>query len=248
MVSIVLLSGFGVLSAKDIYQIKIYTLENETQFTAMNTYLEEAYIPALHRSGIKKVGVFKTIEARNQDKNQIIVLIPLISLEQISKLENLLLKDEEYIIKSKDFRNAAFDNPPYKRLESIISSAFSSFPEYKVPDLASTKKDRVYELRSYESATEELHRMKVKMFNDGETQIFIDLGFQPMFFSQVISGANMPNLIYMICHENESAHETNWQAFGGNEKWNEMKVMDIYQNTVSQIDKWMLYPMEYSDM
>ena len=57
----------------------------------------------------------------------------------------------------------------------------------------------MYELRSYESPTEELHRIKVNMFNaGGEVTLFKRLDFQAVFYSDVLSGSRMPNLIYMV--------------------------------------------------
>ena len=86
------------------------------------------------------------------------------------------------------------------------------------------------------------------MFDEGESELFIQLGFEPMFFASVIAGADMPNLMYMTCHENEEAQAANWASFRDHPEWKRMKVLDEYQNTVSQSDKWMLYPAAYSDL
>ena len=47
---------------RDIYQIKIYTLENEQQGIRMDKFLKDAFIPALHRAGINNVGAFKPVD------------------------------------------------------------------------------------------------------------------------------------------------------------------------------------------
>lgn len=246
--TIIFLSGFGMLNAKDLYELRVYTIESKVQEAAMDNYLESAYVPALHRAGIEEVGVFKSIDKLEDESIRIFVFIPFSSLKELEKVNSKLEKDKAFSSASSDFNALAFDNPPYKRLEIVLMDAFSYTPEYKVPKMDTKKSDRVYELRSYESATEELHRRKVKMFNEGEAQLFIDLGFQPMFFGSVISGVHMPNLMYMTCHSNSEAQEKNWKAFVDHPTWNKLKVMDIYQNTVSHIDKWMLYPTEYSDL
>ncbi len=237
------------LSAKPwIYQVRMYTLENEQQEAMMDNYLEHAYLPALHRAGIDEVGVFKTIEGKNDGENLVVVFIPLKSMNSFDKLTAKLDSDAEFQRAAVEFRDASYDQPPYKRLEVTLLKAFSETPVYSKPELTTMKDARVYELRSYESATEELHRRKVKMFNDGESQLFEDLGFEPLFFGQVIAGAHMPNLVYMTCHANTEAQSANWKAFVDHPEWNRMKVLDEYQNTVSHIDKWMLYPAEYSDL
>ena len=75
------------------------------------------------------------------------------------------------------------------------------------------EEDRIYELRSYQSATEKLYQRKVAMFNEGEAEIFIRLGFQPVFFGEVLSGGDMPRLVYMTTHASSEAQEQNWNAF-----------------------------------
>jgi hypothetical protein len=245
---LMIVSSVGAAPKGDYYQLRMYTIENTAQETAMDNYLQNAYIPALKRAGIKDVGVFKTIEGKNEGQNMIVVFIPFRSMKTIEELPVRLEKDSEFQSAAKDFREAPFDKPPYQRLEITLMKAFSATPEYHRPELASPASERVYELRSYQSATEELHRRKVKMFDEGESELFIQIGFEPMFFSKVIAGADMPNLIYMICHENEEALAANWKSFGEHPEWNRMKVLDEYLNTVSHIDNWLLYPASYSDL
>lgn len=248
MIMMMVTSAVEAAPKGDIYQMRIYTIENETQEAAMDQYLEKAYIPALKRAGIEDVGVFKTIEGKNEGQHLIVVFLPFQSMKAFEKLPGKLEKDSEFHSAAKEFREAPYDKPPYQRLETTLMSAFSATPEYHRPALSTPKSDRVYELRNYQSATEELHRRKVKMFNEGESELFIQLGFEPMFFSRVIAGADMPNLIYMTCHENEEAQASNWDSFRDAPEWNRMKVLDEYQHTVSHIDKWLLYPAEYSDL
>jgi len=232
----------------EYYQMRMYTIENTFQESAMDQYLRNAYIPALKRAGIQDVGVFKTIEGKNAEQQMIVVFIPFSSMKQMEKVFGKLENDAEFQLAAKDFREAPHDKPPYERLETTLMKAFSATPKYHRPELASPASERVYELRSYQSATEELHRRKVKMFDEGESELFIQLGFEPMFFAKVIAGADMPNLVYITCHENEEAQAANWASFRDHPEWLRMKVLDEYQHTVSQSDKWMLYPTEYSDL
>ncbi|MDF1571360.1 MAG: NIPSNAP family protein [Bacteroidales bacterium] len=232
----------------EYYQLRMYTIENASQESAMDQYLQNAYIPALKRVGISDIGVFKTIEGKNEGQQLIVVFIPFSSMKQLEKVSGKLEKDSEFHLAAKDFIEAPYDKPPYQRLETTLMKAFSATPKYHRPELASPASERVYELRSYQSATEELHRRKVKMFDEGESELFIQLGFEPMFFSKVIAGADMPNLVYMTCHENEEAQAANWASFRDHPEWIRMKAIDEYQHTVSQSDKWLLYPTEYSDL
>lgn len=234
--------------ARDFYQLNIYSFSGPEQEAAMDSYLKSAWIPALHRAGVDKVGVFKTIEGKNGDNNLLMVFIPFKSWNQLQELSIQLESDDEYLKAAVDFIEAPHDNPPYERLETIIMTAFSATPHFHVPDLKSEKSERVYELRSYQSATEKLYKRKVEMFDEGESALFIKLGFQPLFFGEVISGGDMPNLMYMTCHANEEAQAANWKSFVDHPEWNAMKVMERYQNTVSHIDKYLVYPKEYSEL
>jgi len=85
------------------------------------------------------------------------------------------------------------------------------------------------------------------MFDTGESELFINLGFQPVFFASVVAGANMPNLMYLTCHANEEAQEENWNKFRESDDWLKMKSIKEFENTVSKSTKWYLYPAAYSD-
>ncbi len=141
------------------------------------------------------------------------------------------------------------DAPPYNRIESILMKSFKSMPHFAIPDLDSKPSERVYEFRSYEGATEQLYERKVEMFNDaGEVELFKKLEFNPVFFAEVISSAHMPHLIYMTTFSDMDSQEKHWDAFREHPDWEKMKVMDRYQNTVSSITKYLMYPTDYSDI
>ena len=68
----------------------------------------------------------------------------------------------------------------------------------KAPTFNNARSERVYELRSYESATEQYNINKVEMFNvGGEIDLFEQLGFNAVFYGEVISGAK---LLLPCCH------------------------------------------------
>ena len=43
----------------DYFQLKIFSFESAEQEASLDTYFQDALLPALHRSGINNVGVFK---------------------------------------------------------------------------------------------------------------------------------------------------------------------------------------------
>ncbi|MDX2443274.1 MAG: NIPSNAP family protein [Bacteroidales bacterium] len=245
--AVIILSNQAV--GRDIYQIKIYSLENEQQEMRMDKYLKDAYIPALHRAGIRNVGVFKPVKDDDKAGNLIFVLIPYQTIDEFEQLGTLLNNDEQYQIDGKDYINAAFDDAPYKRIESILLRAFKSMPIYGIPDHSTSPSDRVYELRSYQAATEKLYEKKVEMFTDGgESKIFVDLGFQPIFFGEVLSGSSMPNLMYLTTFKNKESQEKHWNEFRASPAWISLKEDEQYDNTVSEIEKYNLQPTDYSEL
>lgn len=233
---------------REYYELKVYHLDNQQQEERVDNYLKNAYLPALHRAGIGKVGVFKPVEAENTEGRKIYVYIPYQSAEQYMKLPQTLDQDRQYKSEGKDYLDAAHDNPPYSRIETILLLAFEGMPQFQQTSLTNPASERIYELRSYESATEKLHRNKVQMFNEGEIDIFKRLPFNPVFFGEVRAGCNMPNLMYMTAHANMAAREQNWQAFGEDEQWKKMAAMEEYQNNVSHIDIILLHPAPYSEI
>ncbi len=246
----ILTFSFSTLSARDYYQITVYNVKNQAQGAAVENYLKDAYLPALHRAGIKKIGVFKPISADTASfGKKIFVFIPLKKLDQIEKIEAGLAKDNDYQKAGAAYINAAYNNPPYVRIESVLLKAFAEQPEFFAPKFNTPKCEQIFELRSYESATEKIYRKKVEMFNEGgEVALFKKLEFNAVFYGDVISGSAMPNLIYMTSYENMKSNEEHWKTFRDHPEWKKMSGLEEYKNTVSRIDKWMLHPTDYSDI
>jgi hypothetical protein len=233
---------------RDFYQIQTYRLKEKSQEQRVDNFLKNAYLPALHRAGIKSVGVFKPIASDTASGKQIIVWLPLRSIDQLDQLQALLAKDAAYQTAGADFLNAPFDNVPFQRKESILLKSFPDVPNYFIPSHKTKPSERIYELRSYEGPTEYLFRQKVKMFNEGgEIKIFKALDFNAVFYAEVISGNTMPNLMYLTTFADMPSHDAHWAAFRQSPDWKKLSALDEYKNTVSRAVKNLLYPTDYSD-
>jgi hypothetical protein len=231
----------------DYYKLKIYHVKTQAQADRLDAYLEHAYLPAMHKLGVKNVGVFKPIKADTSGM-LIYVFVPFKTLNQLETLEQKLISDQDYLAAGKDYIEASYKNAPYTRMETIVLSAFPKMPEPSVPNLTTNKLDRVYELRSYESPTEAYNVNKVKMFNVGdEVALFKRLGFNAIFYSEVIAGSHMPNLMYMTTFANMDEHDKHWKAFNNDVYWKTLSAKAEYQNNVSHADIFLLHPTEYSD-
>jgi hypothetical protein len=243
------LASFSKLAPKrEFYELRVYHFKTEQQEQRLDNYLNDALMPALKKAGIKRVGVFKPIANDTAADKKIFVLVPFVSLNDYFSLDTKFRKDKTYIEASKDYVDAAHNNAPYTRFESILLRSFAHMPESKVPDLKSSKNERVYELRSYEGATEKLYLNKVSMFNEGgEIKLFERLGFNAVFYGEVLAGCRMPNLMYMTSFENMNERNEHWKTFGNDPEWKSLSSDKKYANNVSRGDTYLLRTAEYSD-
>jgi hypothetical protein len=233
---------------REFYEIKIYHFKDTAQERMIDRYLQDAFLPALHRAGIKNVGVFKAIANDTIPDKLLYVFIPLGSLEQLTKLSEKVNADAVYQAAGKDYLGLAYNNLPYTRIETILLRAFPLAPQMQKPGLTSAFKERVYELRSYESPTEMIGRNKIQMFNEGgEITLFKRLGFNAIFYAEVISGSHMPNLMYMTSFENKAERDAHWKKFGDDPEWKRLSALPEYQHNVSHNDITFLRPADYSD-
>jgi hypothetical protein len=121
-------------------------------------------------------------------------------------------------------------------------------PQLKAPELQTPRAERIYELRSYEGYTEKIFKNKVQMFNEGgEVDLFKRLGFNAVFYAEVLAGSRVPNLMYMTTFANKSSRDEHWNTFRDDPQWKTLSAMKEYQNNVSKIDITFLTPTAYSD-
>ncbi len=234
---------------KSFYQITVYHFNDTMQESILDDYLQHALLPTLHSMNIKNVGVFKTLGNDTAMDKTIYVLMPVQSLNDIADIGSKLSVNTAYLNAGKRYLNAPYDTAPYTRMENILLRAFDLAPQMQQPKLKSAHKERVYEMRSYEGATEKLYASKVKMFNTGdEVGIFKKLDFNAVFYAEVLAGSRMPNLMYMTTFENMAERETHWKAFGESPEFKKLLTIPEYQHNVSKADIIFLRPTDYSDI
>lgn len=238
----------SAIENKDFYQLKIFSCNSNEQVQITDQYLQNAYLPEIKKSGFSNIGAFKPKTIETDSIKKIFLLIPFKSFDDFYNLEQKLSGSEAYILNSHNFLEAPYDNPPFSRYESIILKSFKDFPTLKTPSFESQRVERVYELRSYESPTDNFFKNKVDMFNDGgEIKLFDRLEFNAVFYGEVISGPKMPNLMYMTTFSDQASRDEHWKAFVDSPEWKKLSSLSKYKNNVSHIDINFLYPTEYSD-
>jgi hypothetical protein len=256
LATLMLLSSFAFRSAgtppakQEYYEIRIYNVNYGSggQEGKVDAFLKDVFLPALHRAGIVKVGVFKPLETDSESGKKIYLFIPYKTAEQYAMIPEVLAKDKVYQEAGKSFLEAPYNEPPYLRQESIFLKAFMNMPQPFFPEYTNPVTERVYELRSYESSTEAKAIKKIEMFNQGgEIDIFTSLKFNAVFYAEVLSGAAKPNLMYMTTFTDMKSHDEHWKAFGATDAWKTLSAKEEYKNTVSRITRNLLRPTNYSD-
>jgi len=238
----------GPLAARPAYfELKVYHLKTARQEAVVDSFLQHQYVPRLHAAGIATVGVFRAIGNDTATDKRIYVFTPYASISQWEKVSQQTAP--QLLAAGGSYENAPHTAPAYSRLETNLLKAFPEMTALLAPKLTTPKAERVYELRSYEGASEKIFRNKVQMFNaGGEIKLFDRLGFNGIFYGEVLFGAKMPNLMYMTSFANMAAREAHWKAFGADPEWKRLSGLPEYQNNVSHIDITFLRPANYSDL
>lgn len=221
----------------EYYKLIIYHFSSESQEKKIDDYLSNHYLPLLHKNQFANIGVFKPIGNDTAKDKQILVLLHHSQLLKLSEPHQWSLPE-----------SGSYDQPNYIRYEQILLSSFKDMPLMKLPPTTISKKDRVFELRNYESPTEAAYRNKVHMFNEGgEITLFDQLGFNAVFYADVLFGSRMPNLMYMTSFSSIESRNEHWKKFGESATWKRLSSMDFYKNNMSALHSQLLKSTTYSD-
>lgn len=229
---------------EEFYELSVYSLKNDTQQKLMEDYLQHAAIPALNRLGSKNIGVFTEMKPQGQTK--IYVITPFNSLSDFTAAAEKLATDDKYRQAGMAYLTAPATDPAYERIENSLLKAFNTMPRMKVPP----GKQRIFELRRYESHSEAAGKKKIEMFNKGEIGIFERVGLTPVFFGETIIGPVRPNLTYMITYDDMDEHARSWKTFINDPEWIKLKSIPDYadKKIVSKITSVLLVPTAYSQV
>ena len=232
---------------QEYYELRIYKIFDYDKQVAAEAYLENALIPTLNRMGIERVGVFTNQDDEND--HSVFVLIQFPTIGKFTAMNQQLAADKEYQTAAASYFDREKKDPVFERIESRFMKAFAGMPVIEVPKATVDKQpERIFELRLYQSHTEDHARRKVKMFNEGEIQVMRDTNLGPVFFGGTLIGPDVPNLVYMLSSSDVKSHKRHWKDFLAHPEWNRIKVLVEYKDTVSKIQKWMLKPTSYSQL
>ncbi len=231
--------------AQEFYELRVYTLKNGRQQKLVEEYFQQAAIPALNRLGSKNIGVFT--EYLPQGHTKLFAVIPYSSVDDFIKAPQKMAADASYKQAGAAYLNATATEPAYERIESSFFRAFTFMPKMEVPE----KKQRIFELRRYESHNETAAKKKIEMFNEGgEIAIFKRVGLTPVFFGEALTGPMLPNLTYLLTFDDMEEHDNNWKIFGSDPEWKKISAIPEYANAriVSNITRTFLVPTAFSQV
>ena len=230
------------------YELRRYHLDSGPQQKLCDEFFRTALVPAMNRLGITPVGVFNVTVG--PDSPTMFVLLPSPSLESLVTAENRLAQDAEYQKAGAPFLNAPATAPAFVRMESQLMQAFEKIPAITLPKATTSNAARVFELRTYESSTDQDHKRKVEMMQSGEEAIFNKAGFTQVFYGDTLIGGRMPNLTYMLSYESVTDRDKLWKAFANDPDWKAMQANPRYafEQIVSSITSTILSPTAYSQI
>jgi hypothetical protein len=137
---------------------------------------------------------------------------------------------------------------PYERQEVKLLAAFPGFPVMTPPPTEGRKASRIFELRTYELETSAAVERKIKMFEAGETAIFVRAGMLPVFFGETVFGPNMPSVVYMLGFDDLAAREDTGRASGADPEWKKLGAQFPDVATVPKLSISFLSPLPFSDV
>lgn len=235
-----------VKAEQEYYELRIYKIFDYDKQRIAEAYLKDALVPALNRMDIDRVGVFTN--QGDENDHSLYMLIPFKTMDKFTNLNKTLAADKVYNEAAASYFAREKKDPVYKRIESRFMKAFAGIPVIEMPSLSTEKKERIFELRLYQSHTEDHARRKVKMFNEGEIQIMRDVKLGPVFFGETLIGPDVPNLVYMLSASDRETHKKHFNDFLAHPEWKRIKVLEEYKDTVSKIQNWYLEPTDYSQL
>jgi|ERR1043166_4163543 hypothetical protein len=235
-------------NVREFYELRLYHLRRGPMQKRFDDFYREAALPAMNRAGIGPIGVFSVMYG--PDNPTMYVLMPHKNLASFATALDRVRSDAEYQKAGADFINAPPSDPSYVRVESSLLTAFPAVPRLEVPPAAAAKKQRIFELRTYESHSKKANKKKIQMFNDGEISIFRRTGLTPVFFGETMIGPKLPNLTYMLVFENMAEREKNWAAFASDPEWKKLSSTPGFTDPeiVTNISNTFLRPTAYSQI
>jgi hypothetical protein len=231
----------SVADEQHILEWREYTAKFRTSTQPLLDYFNDALIPTYNKYGVNGIGIFE--ESSDETPRKIYLLLSYPSLLGMKEIKEKVAADQDYKAKSKSYHTLPVSSKPYDRYSTTIMRAFQ-----RLPKVDASRNGSVLELRSYEGFSEDAVRRKVMMFNDEEIDLFYECNMNPVFFGDVIAGPGMPRLTYLLTFPTMEERDKSWDKFINHPEWKRMSSDPKYADTVSDIYRVFLKPMDISQI
>jgi len=247
---------------REFYELRCYRMHAGTRLTTavnperLHGYLAGALLPALKKHRVGPVGVFTelTVDKATGSSAPLVhspvwMLTPFSSMEAFVRTSMETVHDPEVQRAGREYLHTPKSSPAFERIDSWFLIAFPGHPYLQLPAFSRDRvPTRVFEMRDYESHSEERALNKIAMFDDGETALMQDLGMSPVFYGQALTGPDLPHMRYMTSGPDLASHLANWRKFGPDPRWEKMKNLPEYADNTSRNTARFLVPTAYSEI
>ena len=229
---------------KSLFEMRTFRLRNgaENQRQRTVAYLKN-YVPLAKLAGSGPIAVFSSSIA--EDTPFLLAITSFKGYAGMDACQTKLRANPNYA-KALDEWHAG--GRPYERQEVRLLAAFGGFPVMTPPPTEGRKASRIFELRTYELETSAALERKIRMFEVGETAIFVRAGMLPVFFGETVFGPNMPSLVYMLGFDDLAARESTGRVSGADPEWKKLGAQFPDVATVPNLSISFLSPLAFSDV
>ena len=241
-----------------LLDFRLTTTPNAQRMEAMVKRHGEETIPIVNKYGVSPCGIFVPDVAMNAketgyDKKYDKVLVALVPHQSFEASEELAAKmraDTQFVEMQAAFvaaQAATAQNPMYTAQEKMLLQCIPDYPTVKAPPLTP---NRILRLRMYRSHNYERNRAQIRQFTveGGVLEIFAECGIHLVFLSQVLYGAFVPGVVFMMSFENEEQMTDAWAKFRVHPGWLKLKDDPQYADTATEVINIFLKPCKGSQV
>ncbi|HEY2018749.1 MAG TPA: NIPSNAP family protein [Bryobacteraceae bacterium] len=231
-------------SKRSLYEIRTFRLRNgpENQRQRTVAFLR-AYTPLVKAAGAGCVGLFSS--SIGEDGPYLLAITSYQGYAEMDACQTRLRANADYLKARAEWYSG---ERPCEREDVRLLLAFPGFPVVTPPPTEGRKAPRIFELRMYELETAAMVERKIKMFEQGETAIFVRAGMLPVFFGETVFGSNLPSVVYMLGFDDLSARESSGRISGADPEWKKLGEQFPDVATVPKLSISFLSPLAFSDV
>lgn len=234
-------------AGREYYALMVYEADAADGAAIAKTVDESVAVTLRQIDGVSRVGVFTETDEQPKGAEPTGNVYVIAACDDVRTAAGLVDRLGDRVAGRRTDAEGGFNAADPAKVTTMI--AFASIPKLEISREKQAGADRVFEMRTYYSADADKARLKMEMFDEGETQLMRDVNLQPVFYGSALVGrGETPHLVYLLSAPSIDDHKTNWQGFLDSPVWDKMKRQPRYGGTVSKIEQVFLQPTPGSDI